>query len=176
MSTPPEARTDEREGSDARRWLLAAAVLVTAVGLLHHADHVIRGDLVVANGLPENWNHSGWPFQDSVTAFTASLGVYLLLVPGIVLTLLGRVGANYWIGSATVIGAIVVFVHFVPLSEETEYPSIIYSTYEGGLGGVLALVVVFALVAAIGGLGALAVRARRRPGDQSGGRNRGRAP
>ena len=163
MSTSPEPRAaHEREGSAARRWLLAGAVLVTAVGVLHHVDHVIRGDLVVANGLPETWNHSGWPFQESVTAFTASLGVYVLLLPGIVLTLRRRVGANYWIATATVIGAIVVFVHFVPLSDETEYPSVIYATYEGGAGGVLALVVVFALVTAIAVLGVVAVRARRR--------------
>ncbi len=163
MDTPPEAQTPQgREGSAARRRLVAAALLVTAVGVLHHTDHVIRGDLVVANGLPEIWDHSGWPFQESVTAFTVSLGVYLLLVPGIVLTLLRRVGASYWIASATVLGAIVLVVHFVPASEETEYPSVIYSTYEGGVGGVLALVVVFALVTAIAVLGVLAVRARRR--------------
>lgn len=163
MDTPPEARiAQEQESSVARRWLVTAAVLVTVVGVLHHADHVIRGDLVVANGLPEAWNHSGWPFQESVTAFTASLAVYLLLVPGIVLTLLRRVGAGYWIASAVVLGVIVLFVHFVPAGDETEYPSVIYATYEGRVGGVLALVVVFALAAAIAGLGVLAVRARRR--------------
>ena len=163
MSTPPEARTaQEREGSATSRRLLAAAMLVTVVAVLHHTDHVIRGNLVVANGLPEAWNHSGWPFREIVTPFTASLGVYLLLVPGIVLTLMRRVGANYWIATAIVLGAIVVFVHFVPVSEETEYPSVIYSTYEGGVGGVLALVDVFALVTAITVLGVVAVRARRR--------------
>ena len=41
-------------------------------------------------------------------------------------------------------------------------PSVIYSTYEGGVGGVLALVDVFALVTAITVLGVVAVRARRR--------------
>ncbi len=163
MSTALEAGvTRGGEGSGARRQLAAAAALVTLLAVLHHTDHVIRGDLVVENGLPPTWNHSGWPFQDRVTPFTASLGVYLLLIPGIVLTLLLRVGARYWVITAIVLGAIILVVHFVPASPETEYPSVIYSTYDGGVGGLLALADVFALVAAITVLGGLGVRARRR--------------
>lgn len=52
-------------GIDAlRRRLLYGTVILTTLGLLHHADHVIRGNLVVENGLNPDWNHSGWPFQD----------------------------------------------------------------------------------------------------------------
>jgi hypothetical protein len=42
--------------------------LSTVLGLLHHTDHVLRGD------------HSGWPFTDHVTPFTYSLVVYLFLL------------------------------------------------------------------------------------------------
>lgn len=159
--------TLEREDWAVRRQLIVAAGVVTVLAVLHHTDHVIRGDLVLANGLPETWNHSGWPFQERVNErnpyfFTASLGIYLLLVPGIVLTVLRRVGASYWIATAIVIGAIVVLVHFAPPRLETEYPSIIYATYGGGVGGVLALIDMFALVGAVAVLGVLAVRGRRR--------------
>ena len=34
-----------------RKWLLVFASGAVVFGLLHHTDHVIRG------------NHSGWPFQ-----------------------------------------------------------------------------------------------------------------
>ena len=41
--------------------------MTTLLGLLHHADHVLRFD------------HSGWPFKPEVTAFTFSLLVYVLI-------------------------------------------------------------------------------------------------
>jgi hypothetical protein len=44
--------------------LLAAA---TAIGVLHHADHVLRAD------------HSGWPFTPQLTPFTPSLLAYAFL-------------------------------------------------------------------------------------------------
>jgi hypothetical protein len=43
--------------------LLSSAVVL---GLLHHTDHVLRGD------------HSAWPFTPTVTPFTLSLAVYIL--------------------------------------------------------------------------------------------------
>ena len=49
----------------ARRSLVLLGVSVV-LGLIHHTDHVLRGD------------HSGWPFQPQVTPFTFSLGVYVL--------------------------------------------------------------------------------------------------
>ena len=39
------------------------------LGLLHHADHVLRAD------------HSGWPFTTVTTPFTYSLSVYALCSP-----------------------------------------------------------------------------------------------
>lgn len=66
------------------RWwrsLLVLGVGVTVLGVLHHVDHVVRG------------NHSGWPFQEEVTPFTFSLLIYALLLPGIYMNLRGRVVA-----------------------------------------------------------------------------------
>jgi hypothetical protein len=47
----------------AEMWALGT----TALGVLHHADHVLRV------------NHSGWPFLGEVTPFTYSLAVYPLI-------------------------------------------------------------------------------------------------
>lgn len=41
---------------------------IALLGILHHVDHVLRGD------------HSGWPFRSEVTAFTFTLLIYPLLV------------------------------------------------------------------------------------------------
>lgn len=50
------------------------AIVTTAIGLLHHADHVLR------------YNHSGWPFRPEVGVFTYTLAVY----PVIAVVLLAR--------------------------------------------------------------------------------------
>jgi hypothetical protein len=44
----------------------AAVFAVVGLALLHHTDHVLRGD------------HSGWPFKDELTPFTISLVIYPL--------------------------------------------------------------------------------------------------
>ena len=41
--------------------------VTTLLGLLHHADHVLRFD------------HSGWPFTPEVTPFTFSLLIYVVI-------------------------------------------------------------------------------------------------
>jgi hypothetical protein len=50
--------------------LLSAA---TGLGLLHHADHVLRAD------------HSGWPFTTVTTPFTYSLSVYAVVITAFLL-------------------------------------------------------------------------------------------
>jgi len=150
-----------------QRRLIILAAAITALALLHHLDHVVRGDLVLAYALPAFWNHSGWPFQPRVTPFTASLAIYLLLVPGIVFTLRGRLWAGYWLGTAVVLEAIIFVVHFLP-GPRTETPRVIYSTYarsiESAGAGILALVVVFAIVVLLLLLALQAIRVRRLSG------------
>ncbi len=157
--SPPSAQLDRL-----RRQLVVVAALVTLLALLHHADHVIRGDLVLTYGLEGRWNHSGWPFQAPVTPFTASLAVYLLLVPGIVFTLRRRLWAGYWLGASLVLLGVIVVVHFLP-GRDSESPQVIFASYRDSTGslvsGALALVDVFTLVASLLLLLALAIRARR---------------
>jgi hypothetical protein len=50
-----------------QRFVTRFFVLTTILGILHHADHVLRYD------------HSGWPFRADVTPFTYSLLVYPLI-------------------------------------------------------------------------------------------------
>src|SRR5215213_8892244 len=91
---------------DWRRVLLGLGCAVTLFGLLHHVDHVVRG------------NHSGWPFVEEVTPFTFSLLVYALLLPGIFMNLWGRVAAGWWLFTAAVALALVTFVHFLGARSE----------------------------------------------------------
>ena len=42
-------------------------VAIVPLGILHHIDHVLRGD------------HAGWPFRPEVTAFTFTLLIYPIL-------------------------------------------------------------------------------------------------
>ncbi len=105
-------------------------------GLLHHVDHVVRG------------NHSGWPFREEVTPFTFSLLVYALLLPGVYMNLRGRVAAGWWLFTAAVALALVTLVHFV--GEEREAPiRDIYAVYGSPLAGLAALVVLVGLVVSL---------------------------
>lgn len=160
---PPPSRTPDARIDRLRRLLIALAGLVTVLAVIHHADHVIRGELVLAYGLDTDWNHSGWPFQSPITPFTASLLVYLVLVPGIVFTVRGRLWAGYWLAASLVLGAVIVLVRFAP-GPETETPAVIFASYRessgSALAGILALIDVFAIVAGLLALLVVAVRAR----------------
>ena len=132
-----------------RRLLLVFASGAVAFGLLHHTDHVIRG------------NHSGWPFQPEVTPFTFSLLIYALILPGIYLTARGRSIPGYHLFVAVVGLALLGFVHFVP-TEDFEAPiQDIFLVYETPLAGMLALGVLAGLIASVAALGAVAIGAIR---------------
>jgi hypothetical protein len=130
-----------------RRALLVLGLGVTVFGVLHHVDHVVRG------------NHSGWPFREEVTPFTFSLLVYALLLPGIYINLRGRVAAGWWLFTATVALVLVAFVHFLS-GEEREAPiRDIYAVYDSPVWGLLALVVLYGLVLSLAALLVTALRA-----------------
>jgi len=132
---------------DWRRVLLGLGCAVTLFGLLHHVDHVVRG------------NHSGWPFVEEVTPFTFSLLVYALLLPGMFMNLWGRAAAGWWLFTAAVALALVTFVHFLG-GEEREAPvRDIYAVYGNPLWGVLALVVLCGLLVSLAALLVAAWRA-----------------
>jgi uncharacterized membrane protein len=136
-------------GTKRRTWLLVAAACVTIFAILHHVDHVIRG------------NHSGWPFQEAVTPFTFSLLIYALLLPGLYLTARGRLMAGYWLFTAVVGLALVVWVHFVPTGDYEAPIEDIYAVYGSPLAGLLALVVLTGLVSGLVTLAIVAIRALR---------------
>jgi hypothetical protein len=79
-STTAEA---ENQTGGKNPYLRSDIIMWSAVGLgvLHHTDHVLRA------------NHSGFPFQPQVNEFTASLGIYPVLLGGYFLD----AGPNYWI-------------------------------------------------------------------------------
>jgi hypothetical protein len=120
-----------------RTWLLVAAVSVTIFAILHHVDHVIRG------------NHSGWPFREAVTPFTFSLLIYVLLLPGLYVSSKGRLMAGYWLFTAVVGLSLVVWVHFVPTRDYEAPIEDIYAVYGSALSGLLALIVLAGLVASL---------------------------
>src|SRR4028119_2118836 len=131
-----------------RRSLLILGCVVTVFGLLHHVDHVIRG------------NHSGWPFQEAVTPFTFSLLIYALILPGLYATWRGRMVAGYHLFVALVGLALVFSVHFV--GEEREAPvRDTYQVYGNPVAGLLALVVLAGLFIGLAALALVAFRTRR---------------
>jgi len=131
-----------------RRSLLILGCVVTVFGLLHHLDHIIRG------------NHSGWPFQETVTPFTFSLLIYALILPGLYATWRGHMVAGYHLFVALVGLALVFSVHFV--GEEREAPvSDIYEVYGSPVAGLLALVVLAGLFLGLAALAVVAFRAHR---------------
>src|SRR5438874_1430724 len=102
-SAPPDQR--ETEANTLRQWFIILALALTVLSGLHFVDHVIRGSLVLHHHLDASWDHSGWPFEPSVTPFTFSLfGVLLLLLGGIALTATKRAWAGYWFVSALLLG------------------------------------------------------------------------
>lgn len=142
-------------GSAYRRMSLIAWIALV-LGTLHFADHAIRGYLVVHHGLDAAWNHSGWPFQPRFTPFTGSLiVVYGLLGVGVVLTARRRVGPGYWLVTAVVLSAVVVWAH--ALGSQAETPSVIYRTWDNPLLGIVAVINTVAVVATLLAMGINAV-------------------
>lgn len=127
----------ERRTGRGRRRLLVFAGAALVFSVLHHADHVIRG------------NHSGWPFQAEVTPFTFSLLIYALILPGIYLTARGYKIAGYHLFVAVVGLALLGFVHFVPLGDYEAPIQDIYIVYGNPLAGLFALFVLAGLVISV---------------------------
>jgi len=153
MSAGASGETSPAARGGYRRLLLVFASAAVLFGVMHHADHVVRG------------NHSGWPFQAEVTPFTFSLLIYALILPGVYLTARGRSIPGYHLFVALVGLALLGFVHFVPVGDYEAPIHDIYLVYESPLAGVFALVVLAGLITSVAALGIVAlgaVRARSR--------------
>ena len=161
--------TDADAGTEAglRRTLVILGAVVGVAAALHLADHAIRGQIVDENGLAPEWNHSGWPFRDAITPFTASLVIPLVFLAGVLLTRGRRVWAGFWLAWSVVAAAVVIAVHLLP-GPRTETFGVIYRSYDrGGVGPVAGGLALLVLVVILGGLAALvamAIRARRSSG------------
>jgi hypothetical protein len=143
-----------RESS--RRLLLIFASSATVFSVLHHADHVARG------------NHSGWPFQAEVTSFTFSLLIYALILPGIYLTARGRDVAGYHLFVAVTGLALLGTVHFAPTAGQESPIHDIFMVYESPVAGMLALVILAGLMTSVALLTITAfVALRRRAGERA---------
>ncbi len=150
MSALADGRVGSKVAGDgSRRWLLIFASSATFFSLLHHADHVIRG------------NHSGWPFQAEVTPFTFSLLIYALILPAIYLTAKGKQVAGYHLFVAVVGLALLGTVHFAPTGEQESPIHDIYMVYESPFAGMLALVVLAGLITSVALLAITAFKALR---------------
>jgi hypothetical protein len=139
-----------------RRPLLIFASSATAFSVLHHADHVARG------------NHSGWPFQAEVSPFTFSLLIYALILPGIYLTSRGRDVAGYHLFVAVAGLALLGTVHFAPTAGQESPIHDIYMVYESPVAGMLALMILAGLMTSVALLAITAfVALRRRAGGRA---------
>ena len=77
-------------------------VLVNTIGSVeHHVDHALRHKV-------------GWPLTDRVTIWTYSLGIYVFLLVGAILSRRRVVGPNYWAVMGFVGFAFIAFTHYGP--------------------------------------------------------------
>jgi len=121
--------------TDPKRWVALIVALPTLLGVAHHLDHVIRG------------NHVGWPITPEVNAFTYSLAIYPLIAVGLYLTVTDRVGARYWSGFLAFSAAMLAYFHVSPWAIEP--PQDVMGPYANPVVGVLAFVVLLALIASV---------------------------
>lgn len=132
-------RVGRRPGRHTRsapsRMLYGMIYLTMFMSLGHHADHMIRG------------NHVGWPLLEYPTPFTYSLGVYPLIVLGLILSRSGRVGPGYWALLSGPGALFLAVVHFGPLAVEP--PSDIIGLYESPTIGWFAFAWLVAFIAVL---------------------------
>ena len=150
------ARSLRTARESSRRWLLIFASSATVFSVLHHLDHVARG------------NHSGWPFQAEVTPFTFSLLIYALILHAIYLTARGRDVAGFHLFVAVTGLALLGFVHFAPTGGQESPINDIYMVYESPVAGILALAILTGLITSLALLATTAfMTLRRRSGEQA---------
>jgi hypothetical protein len=119
------------------RTLYRLTYLAAALSLGHHLDHLIRHNAV------------GWPLTDQVNAFTFSLGIYPVIITGLLLYRAGRVGPGFW---ALVSGGGALFVSAVHFGlAAVEPPELILDHYDPPILGWLAFgwLVTFVAVLAV---------------------------
>lgn len=129
----------------AERRATAAVVLATALGLLHHLDHAIRGE-------------AGWPVSGDVNGFTYSLLMYPVVAFELYLAARGRRLHGYRMAVAVVGFTFVAAVHFGPVAVDPLGD--VYASYDSPVAGGAAVAAAVALLASLILLFALARQSR----------------
>ena len=137
----------------------ALVLVVTALSIAHHIDHMLRGV-------------TGWPSAGGFNPFTMSLLAYPAIAGGLLLSHGRRAGPRFWAILAGGGALFILGVHVGPGAGDsvTDIPD----QYGSPVAGVTALVVLAAFVAALVVHCVYEVRRLRRAtgGDDSGGRAR----
>ena len=107
---------------------------ITALSLVHHVDHVLRGV-------------AGWPLDGGFNAFTMSLFVYPTIAVGLLLSRRGLVGPRFWAILAGGGAVFILAVHVGPAAGDSV--GSIPGQYESPVGDVAALVVLAAFFSAL---------------------------
>lgn len=128
-------RSVDRRRTAVRPLLYVLIAVPTLLGLVHHLDHLVRG------------NHLGWPVTAEVTAFTYSLAIYPLVAVGLYLTVTGRAGGRYWAALFGFSAVLLTAVHLGPWAIEP--PSDVILPYANPVVGYLAFGVLVALVVSV---------------------------
>ncbi len=111
-------------------------LLITALSVAHHVDHVLR-------------DVTGWPLGGGFNPFSASLLVYPVIAAGLLLSRRGRVGARFWAVLAGGGALFILAVHVGP--EAGDSVTTIPDQYGSPAADVAALVVLGLFVAALVG-------------------------
>ena len=109
-------------------------VLITALSIAHHVDHVAR-------------DVTGWPLGGGFNPFSASLFVYPVIAGGLLLSRQQRVGARFWAVLAGGAAVFILVVHVGPAAGDSM--TSIPGQHGSSVAGVVALVVLGVFVAAL---------------------------
>jgi membrane protease YdiL (CAAX protease family) len=152
MARTPQAGTEATTSGPMTPRLYVLIVVALVLSVAHHVDHVLRGD-------------TGWPLAGGFNAFSASLVIYPLILTGLVLSVLGKVGPRFWAGLSLGGGLFVAAIHLGPVATDTI--AAIPSQYESPVAGGLAVALLAALIGVLVGTFAYEVRlaTRHRPVD-----------
>ena len=109
-------------------------LIITALSLAHHVDHVVRGV-------------TGWPVRGGFNPFSASLFVYPVILAGLLLSRRQRVGARFWAVLAGGAAIFVLAVHVGPAAGDSV--TTIADQHQSVIADVVALAVLALLLAAL---------------------------
>lgn len=133
-------------GDQARRQVLVGVIVAIVLGVVHHADHIIRG------------NHMGWPLISQVTPFTFSLLLYPIALIDLYLIFRGRAGAGS-LAFVAALGLILVgSTHLGPSAVEPIQD--VYGPYQNPVLGAVAVTILLGLMLSLLWLLFIAFRVR----------------